>query len=136
LIVVFTAFTIAATAAFGGVAIAAIAVAIVIAAPTTITVAITVTAAAIITTTVLVTDVIAFVAVVAAAIAVNIAITVPTAAASMATVATELGVQCQAGDDKKHLVVVWLQTEPTARWQSWLSPIERIPEGLGAGDEF
>jgi hypothetical protein len=70
LIFVFTAFTIAATAAIGGVAIAAIAVAIAITAPTAITVAITVTAATIITATVLVTDVIAVVAAVASAIAV------------------------------------------------------------------
>jgi hypothetical protein len=57
LIVVFTAFTIAATAAVGGVSIATIAVAIAIAAPAAITVAITVTAAAIITATVAVTDI-------------------------------------------------------------------------------
>jgi hypothetical protein len=58
----FTAFTIAATAAVGGIAIAAIDVTIAIAAPAAITVAITVTAAAIITPTVVVAEVIAIVA--------------------------------------------------------------------------
>jgi hypothetical protein len=49
----------------------------------------------------------------------------------------KLLIQCQAGKDKKHLIVVWLQTEPTDEVAVMvIAPIEHIPEGLGAGDEF
>ncbi len=49
----------------------------------------------------------------------------------------ESRIRCQAGDDEKHLVVIWLQTEPTGKVAVMvIACIERIPEGLGAGDEF
>ncbi len=49
----------------------------------------------------------------------------------------ESRIQCQAGDNKKHLVVVWLQTESTGEVAVMVvARIERKPEGLGAGDEF
>ncbi len=49
----------------------------------------------------------------------------------------ELHIRCHAGDDKKHLVVVWLQPELTGEVAVMvLACIEHKPEGLGAGDEF
>ena len=46
-------------------------------------------------------------------------------------------IRCQAGDDEKHLVVVWLQTKLTGNVAIMvIARIVCIPEGLGAGDEF
>jgi hypothetical protein len=49
----------------------------------------------------------------------------------------KLRIQCQAGNDKKHLVVIWLQPESTGKVAVMVvARIEHKPEGLGAGDEF
>jgi hypothetical protein len=49
----------------------------------------------------------------------------------------KLLIQCQAGNNEKHLVVVWLQPELTSKVAVMVvAHIERKPEGLGAGDEF
>jgi hypothetical protein len=46
-------------------------------------------------------------------------------------------IRCQAGNNEKHLVVVPLQMEPTVEVAVMvIARIERIPEGLGTGDEF
>ncbi len=45
--------------------------------------------------------------------------------------------QCEAGNDKKHLVVDGLQPESTGEVAVMVvACIEHKPEGLGAGDEF
>ncbi len=45
-------------------------------------------------------------------------------------------IQCEAGDDKKHLVVVGLQTESTGEVAAMVvACIKHKPEGLGVGDE-
>ncbi len=47
------------------------------------------------------------------------------------------GIQCEAGDDEKHLIVDGLQPESTGEVAVMVvARIERKPEGLGAGDEF
>jgi hypothetical protein len=49
----------------------------------------------------------------------------------------ESRIQCQANNDEKHLVVVWLQTESTGKVAVMVvAHIEHKPEGLGTGDEF
>jgi hypothetical protein len=49
----------------------------------------------------------------------------------------KLCIRFQASDNKKHLVVVWLQPESTGKVAVMVvAPIERKSEGLGAGDEF
>jgi hypothetical protein len=49
----------------------------------------------------------------------------------------ELRIRCPAGNDEKHLIVVWLQLESTGKVAVMVvARIERKPEGLGAGDEF
>ena len=46
-------------------------------------------------------------------------------------------IRCKASDDKKHLVVVRLQSESIGEVAAMVIPrIERKPEGWGAGDEF
>ena len=46
-------------------------------------------------------------------------------------------IRCQAGNNEKHLVVVWLQSESIGEVAALvIARIERKPEGLGAGDEF
>ncbi len=46
-------------------------------------------------------------------------------------------IQCQAGNDKKHLIVVRLQPESTGKVAVMVvARIEHKLEGLGAGDEF
>ncbi len=45
--------------------------------------------------------------------------------------------RCQAGNNEKHRVVVWLQPESTGEVAVMVvACIERKSEGLGAGDEF
>ena len=49
----------------------------------------------------------------------------------------QLCIRCEAGNNKKHLVVVGLQTESTGKVAVMVvACIEHKPEGLGAGDEF
>jgi hypothetical protein len=49
----------------------------------------------------------------------------------------ELHLQCQAGNDEKHLVVVQFQPESTGEVAFMVvARIERKPERLGTGDEF
>ncbi len=46
-------------------------------------------------------------------------------------------IQCEAGDDKKHLIVDGLQPDLTGKVAVMVvARIECKPEGLGAGDEF
>jgi hypothetical protein len=46
-------------------------------------------------------------------------------------------IRCQAGDDEKHLMVIWLQQELTGEVAVMVvARIEHKPEGLGTGDEF
>ncbi len=45
-------------------------------------------------------------------------------------------IQCKAGNDKKHLVVIGLQTESNGKVAAMVvARIEHKPEGLGVGDE-
>ncbi len=45
-------------------------------------------------------------------------------------------IQRKAGNNKEHLVVIWLQTEAMGEVKAVaIACIERKPEGLGVGDE-
>jgi hypothetical protein len=46
-------------------------------------------------------------------------------------------IQCKAGDNEEHLVIIWLQTEATGEVAAVvIARNKRKPEGLGIGDEF
>jgi hypothetical protein len=48
----------------------------------------------------------------------------------------QLCIQCKAGNDEKHLIVIGLQMESTGKVAAMaVAPIEHKPEGLGVGDE-
>ncbi len=48
----------------------------------------------------------------------------------------QLCIKRKAGNDKEHLVVVWLQTEAMGKMKAIaIACIEHKPEGLGIGDE-